>query len=77
MPRLTLRSVLLLSTLLLLYHWAFGLPNLTGGTQRFFGTTPASKAPVDEGYDFSRPYKKRIVAIGGTALIALPSSAAY
>lgn len=75
MPRFSMRPILLLSGFLLCYHWAFGLSNLTGGVQRFFSqTSDGSRLPISNDYDFSKPYKKRIVAIGGERLAGIDSA---
>jgi hypothetical protein len=64
MPRFNMRPLLLLSTFILLYHWAFGLPMWP----RRQGQQPAQIAlhGTPKAHELlSKPWKKRIVALGG------------
>ena len=65
------RNVLFLSTILLLYHWVFGLPSFDLVVQRYLiggetlGSDNGPTSPgIRTGYDISIPWKKRIVAVG-------------
>lgn len=74
-----MRPILILSALALLYHWAFGLPSF-GSVQHHLAKTGILVTPdrdgglaagrgglnAPHGHDFSVPWKKRIVAVGGS-----------
>lgn len=75
MPRSKMRPLLLLASLVFLYHWAFGLPSWLPGLQSGRPAQVSFRSPQD-GYDIGKPWKKRVVAIGGDGYLRPPPSMA-